>query len=133
MMVSSAGMGLSLAALGLIFALHAAAAMLVLGLILCYVACFAVGLGPAVWVMLAELFPTRIRARAMAVATVTLWGACLLISSTFLSLVKATGPAGAFWIYAALCMFAFVFLWRAVPETKGKTLEEIERTWQRSR
>ncbi len=129
LMIASGGMGVSLAVLGLIFALSPGSASLVLGLILCYVAFFAVGMGPGVWVVLAELFPTRIRARAMAVATVTLWGACMLISLTFLSLVKSIGASGAFWIYGAMCFFTFAFLWRVVPETKGKTLEEIERGW----
>jgi MFS family permease len=129
LMLASGGMGLSLAALGLVFFVQPSAAGLVLALTLCYVAFFAVGMGPGVWVVLSELFPTRIRARAMAVATVTLWGACMLISLTFLSLVKAIGASGAFWIYAAMCFVTFVFLGRVVPETKGKTLEDIERGW----
>ena len=69
-------------------------------LILCYVACFSFGMGPGVWVVISELFPTRIRGRAMSLATVALWLACLLITLTFLSLVKAFTAAGAFWIYA---------------------------------
>jgi sugar porter (SP) family MFS transporter len=129
LMIASGGMGVSLSVLGLIFFVQPSAATLVLALILCYVAFFAVGMGPGVWVVLSELFPTRIRARAMAVATVTLWGACMLISLTFLSLVKAIGASGAFWIYAAMCFLTFFFLWRVVPETKGKTLEAIERSW----
>jgi hypothetical protein len=122
-------MGMSLAALGLIFFVQPSAAGLVLGLILCYVAFFAVGMGPGVWVVLAELFPTRIRARAMSVATVTLWAACLLVSLTFLTLVKAIGASGAFWTYAVMSLFTFWFVWRMLPETTGKSLEDIERSW----
>ena len=103
----------------------------VLGLILCYVGFFSFGMGPGVWVVISELFPTRIRGRAMSVATVALWLACLLITLTFLSLVKAFTAAGAFWIYAALCGFTVWFVWRFTPETKGKNLEEIEQQWKR--
>jgi hypothetical protein len=65
----------------------------------------------------------------MAVATVSLWIACTVLTSTFLTLVSAIGTSGAFWLYAGICFFTFVFVWKAVPETKGKTLEEIERSW----
>ena len=101
------------------------------GVILAYVAFFAVGMGPAVWVLMSELFPTRIRGRAMAISTVALWVACTALTLTFLSLVDAIGISGAFWLYASICLFTLFFVWIAVPETKGKTLEEIERSWRR--
>jgi MFS family permease len=101
----------------------------ILAVILVYVAFFAVGMGPGVWVVMSELFPTRIRGRAMAVATVMLWTACTALTSTFLTLVSAVGTSGAFWLYAVMCLITFTFVWKAVPETKGKTLEEIERSW----
>ncbi len=126
---AAGGMGLSLAVLGTAFYLRPTGAMLILGIILCYVACFAVGMGPGVWVVMSELFPTRIRGRAMAIATVTLWLACLLLTLTFLSLVRVLGAAGAFWLYGVVCAFTFFFIWRVVPETKGQTLEQIERSW----
>ena len=78
-----------------------------------------------------ELFPTRIRGRAMAISTVALWVACTALTLTFLSLVDAIGISGAFWLYASICLFTLFFVWIAVPETKGKTLEEIERSWRR--
>jgi MFS family permease len=131
LMLASGGMGVSLAALGAIFLVRPNAASSVLGLILCYVGFFSVGMGPGVWVVLSELFPTKIRARAMSIATVSLWAACLLVSLTFLSLVTAISAAGAFWLYAAMSFFTFFFVWRVTPETKGKTLEEIERSWYR--
>jgi hypothetical protein len=101
----------------------------ILGCILSYVAFFAVGLGPGVWVVISELFLTNVRGRAMSVSTVTLWSACLLITSTFLSLVNAITIQGAFGLYAVLCLCTCLFVWRVVPETKGQTLEAIERQW----
>ncbi|MBI4603541.1 MAG: MFS transporter [Planctomycetes bacterium] len=100
-------------------------------LVLAYVASFAIGLGPVVWVLIAEIFPTRIRGRAMSLATISLWSACTLVSMTFLTLVEALTAAGAFWLYAVLSAATFAFVWRAVPETKGKTLEELEVLWTR--
>ena len=130
LMIASGGMGLSLAALGLAFLAGPAAGSGPLVLILCYVGCFSVGMGPGVWVVMSELFPTRIRGRAMSVATVSLWVACLLITLSFLSLVRLLSFSGAFWVYALMCVFTFLFVWRYVPETKGKSLERIEREWR---
>jgi sugar porter (SP) family MFS transporter len=127
---AAAGMGLSLTALGFVFKAGSVTPSSVLALILCYVACFSFGMGPGVWVVISELFPTRIRGRAMSVATVALWLACLLITVTFLSLVKAFTAAGAFWIYAFMCACTVWFVWRFTPETKGKNLEEIEQQWK---
>jgi len=89
-----------------------------------------VGMGPGVWVVMSELFPTRVRGRAMAIATVCLWGACLTATLTFLSLMNTLTPGGAFWLYGVMCVLTFVFIWRALPETKEKTLEEIEKWWR---
>ena len=129
LMLAAGGMGASLTVLGLLFKLQPDAAYPILAVILVFVAFFAVGMGPGVWVVMSELFPTRIRGRAMAIATVTLWSACTLLTFTFLSLVNALGPYGTFWLYAGICAFTFLFVWNAVPETKGRTLEEIERSW----
>lgn len=126
---AAAGMGASLTALGVVFSIGSATPSRVLGLILCYVAFFSFGMGPGVWVVISEMFPTRIRGRAMSVATVALWLACLLITLTFLSLVKALTAAGAFWTYAFMCACTVWFVWRLTPETKGKNLEEIEQHW----
>ena len=127
---AAAGMGLSLTALGFVFRAGSVTPSSVLALILCYVACFSFGMGPGVWVVISELFPTRIRGRAMSLATVALWLACLLITLTFLSLVKAFTAAGAFWIYALMCACTVWFVWKFTPETKGKNLEEIEQQWK---
>ena len=129
LMIASGGMGISLAILGMILLLYPSSGSPVLALILCYVAFFSVGMGPTVWVVISELFPTRIRGRAMSIATISLWAACTLITLSFLSLVKAISVSGAFWCYAVMCVLTFLFVWRVTPETKGKTLEEIERNW----
>jgi len=131
LIAAAAGMGVSLAALGLVFRAGSVTPSSVLALILCYVAFFSFGMGPGVWVVISELFPTRIRGRAMSLATVALWLACLLITLTFLSLVKAFTAAGAFWIYASMCAGTVWFVWKFTPETKGKNLEEIEQQWKR--
>ena len=129
LMIASAGMGASLLILGAAFAIQPKAGSFILTLIVLYVGCFSIGMGPGVWVVLSELFPTRIRGRAMSIATISLWVACLAITLTFLSLVKAISVSGAFWLYAMMCLVTVIFLWRAVPETKGRTLEEIEKEW----
>ncbi|WP_083325707.1 sugar porter family MFS transporter [Hymenobacter coccineus] len=128
LLFASGGMALTLGALVVALHQHAPGPWL-LGLIMGYVACFAVGLGPGVWVVITEIFPNAVRGRAASLATVALWVACTLISFTFLSLVKAAGLAGAFGLYAVLSAVTFGFVWWAVPETKGRTLEEIERAW----
>ncbi|MBZ5585770.1 MAG: MFS transporter, partial [Acidobacteriia bacterium] len=131
LVAGAAGMGLSLAGLGLAFRRDPLPVNLLLALILAYVACFATSMGPGVWVYISELFPTAIRGRAVSAATVCLWAACLLVTLTFLTLVQWLTPAGAFWIYAGLCAATVAFVWRAAPETSGKSLEEIQRLWTR--
>ena len=105
----------------------------IFGFTLAYVGSFAVAMGPVVWVVLAEIFPTRTRGRAMGVATVSLWIACFVVSQTVPSMFDTLGQALTFWTYALMCLVAFFFVLRFVPETKGKTLEEIERSWLRAK
>jgi sugar porter (SP) family MFS transporter len=129
LIVSAAGMAVAEISLGTAFLMHPPPSTFILAIVLLCVACFAVGLGPGVWVLLSELFPTRLRGRAMSVATISLWTACLGLTLSFLSLVHAITVTGAFWTYAAMCVATVVLVWRTVPETKGKSLEEIERLW----
>lgn len=129
LMLSSGGMAASLFFLGLEFRHVPVSPLLILLLILAYIASFGIGMGPGVWIVMSELFPTRLRGRAMAVATVSLWLASLLLTITFLSLVSALGPASTFWIYAGLSLFTFFLVWRSLPETKGRSLEQIEHMW----
>jgi MFS family permease len=79
--------------------------------------------------VISEIFPNKIRGRAASIATSTLWTGTLVVTLTFLSLVHALGVAGTFSIYAVLSAVAFLFIWRMVPETKGKTLEQIQHEW----
>jgi MFS transporter, SP family, galactose:H+ symporter len=91
-----------------------------------YVAFFAVGLGPVFWLLIAEIFPLGVRGRAMSLATISNWGFNLLVTVTFLGLIDLCGRAGTFFVYAILTLVAFAFTMRLVPETKGRSLEEIE-------
>jgi sugar porter (SP) family MFS transporter len=129
-LLSSAFGGMALSLVGVSAAIRfQAPAIVVLIFILTYVACFAVGVGTGTWVLMAEICPTRVRGRAMALATVCLWCGTLLVTLTFLSLVNLFTAAGVFLLYAVISIGAFLFVWRGVPETKGKTLEEIGRYW----
>jgi MFS transporter, SP family, arabinose:H+ symporter len=131
LLVGSAGMGVALALLGFAFRMSPPPTQLVLGLVLLYVASFAISMGAVIWVYIAELFPTRVRGRAMSVGTLFIWAACLLVTMTFLSMVRALGPSGAFWVYGSLCAVSFVFVWALAPETKGRSLEEIQQLWSK--
>jgi SP family galactose:H+ symporter-like MFS transporter len=93
-----------------------------------YVAFFAVGLGPVFWLLIAEIFPLAVRGRAMSLATISNWGFNLLVTITFLGLIDLFGRVGTFLLYAALTFVAIVFTAFLVPETKGRSLEEIEDT-----
>ena len=134
MMVGSAGMGLSLLAMGLAAYLQRTEIWVLL-FILGYIACFALSVGPVTWVILSEIFPTRIRGRAMGIATFCLWVANYIISQTFPMmdenpwLIEKFHHAFPFWLYGAFCVMLLAFVIRFVPETKGKTLEQIERHW----
>ena len=94
-----------------------------------YVGSFAVGLGPVFWLLIAEVYPLRLRGKAMGVATLANWGSNLVVALTFLSLVEALGRSGAFWLYAAVGVAAWLFAYFLVPETRGRSLEEIEAGW----
>lgn len=129
LLIASAGMGVSLFLLGRAFRLEQFEGRGVLLYVLTYVASFAVAMGPVVWVVISEIFPTKIRGRAMSAATVCLWVSCYLVSQFFPYMLE-TLKGTTFWVYAAICAVAFVFVALAVPETKGKTLEEIEKSWR---
>ena len=97
-----------------------------IGGLVIYVACFAFGLGPIFWLMISEIFPLKVRGAAMSAVTVTNWGMNLAVAVSFLTLVAVLGRAGTFWLYGVIAGAAWVFVYLLVPETKGRTLEQIE-------
>jgi MFS family permease len=98
-------------------------------LVVAAIACYAMTLAPVTWVALAEIFPHEARGACMAVATTALWAACFLLTYTFPLINRAAGTGATFWLYAAICALGFVFVFRRLPETRGKSLEEIEAGW----
>lgn len=129
LLVGSASMAICLLVIGIAFQTGNTAGPLVLIFILIYVASFAISLGPVVWVIMSEIFPNRIRGKATAIAAMTLWAADYVVSQSFPPLLSSAGPATTFWIYGSMSLLTFFFTWRFVPETKGKSLEEIESLW----
>jgi SP family sugar porter-like MFS transporter len=113
------------AILGALYRLHLQGKPM-LALVLAAIACYAVSLAPATWVVIAEIFPNRIRGSAMSIAVTALWTACFLLTYTFPLLNAALGAAGVFWTYAAICLAGLLFIYFRLPETRGITLEEIE-------
>jgi MFS family permease len=92
-----------------------------------YVGFFAVGMGPIPWLIISEIYPPVIRGQAMSLAVFCNWVANYFIALTFLDLAKGLTFAGAFCLYACIGLLAFFFIWKRVPETKGKSLEAVER------
>lgn len=91
------------------------------------IACYAMSLAPVTWVVLSEIFPNRIRGKGMSVATFALWSACFVLTYTFPILNRTLMASGTFWLYGFICVLGFWFIYKKLPETKGKSLEEIER------
>lgn len=120
----------SLAWIGLLFARGVSGTALLVG-ILGFVAAFAVAMGPIPWIVNSEIFPTKLRGRAMSVAIFCLWLADWIVTQTFPTLLERIGAAWTFWVYAACSLVSTVFVVLLVPETKGRTLEEIEASWRR--
>ena len=125
MLIGAGGLGLVYLTLGTCYALHLTGVLMV-GLVVTAIAVYAMTLGPVTWTLLAEIFPNRIRGVAMATCTFALWVGCCTLTFSFPSMNAALGSSGTFWTYSVICLLAFVFLWRRCPETKGKTLEQLE-------
>ena len=133
LLISLAGMTISLGVLGLAFALPQLSGSLgwiAVTSLMVYVGSFAVGLGPVFWLMLSEIYPLAIRGRAMSVGTIANWGANLIVALSFLTLTQMLGKAATFWLYGAVSIGAWLFAYFLVPETKGKSLEQIEAHWR---
>ena len=133
LLIGIAGQVFGLAVLGAAFKFEQLAGfksdIAIAGLVI-YVASFAVGLGPIFWLLISEIFPLRVRGAAMSAVTMTNWALNLAVAVTFLTLVAALGRAETFWLYGVIAIAAWVFCYRLVPETKGKTLEQIEAHWR---
>jgi sugar porter (SP) family MFS transporter len=133
LLVSLEGMAASLFVLGLAFSLpqfSASLAWIAIGSLMVYVGSFAVGLGPVFWLILSEIYPLGIRGRAMSVGTIANWGANLVVALSFLTLTQVLGKPATFCLYGVVTVAAWLFAFFLVPETKGKTLEQIESHWR---
>jgi SP family galactose:H+ symporter-like MFS transporter len=133
LLVSLAGMALGLFVLGLAFSLPQLSGSLgwiAVASLMVYVGSFAVGLGPVFWLILSEIYPLRIRGRAMSVGTVANWSANLIVALSFLTLTQVLGKPATFWLYGIVSVGSWLFAFFLVPETKGRSLEEIEAHWR---
>ncbi len=136
MLIGALGMAVAMLALGFVF-FSGATGYLALGCMMLYVASFALSWGPVVWVLLSEIFPNKIRGKAMAVAVAAQWISNYLVSLTFpmmddnTKLTELFNHGFAYWVYGIMSLLAMWFVWKFVPETKGKTLEEMEGLWKK--
>lgn len=128
MLSGSAGLAIIYTGLGALYYFHSHGVYM-LFLVVAAIACYAMSLAPVTWVVISEIFPNRIRGSAMSVAVTGLWIASFILTYTFPLLNHALGAAKTFWIYAAICVAGFLFIRARLPETKGKTLEQIESLW----
>ena len=125
-LIGAGGLGLIYLTLGTCYFFEVKGVMMVV-LVVAAISTYAMTLGPVTWTLLAEIFPHRVRGIAMATCTFALWVGCCTLTFSFPSMNAALGSSGTFWIYSAICVCAFIFLWNRCPETKGKSLEELEK------
>jgi len=126
MLLGAAGLALIYTAVGFCYAYHVQG-LPVLLLVLAAIACYSMSLAPVTWVVISEIFPNRIRGAAMSVAVAALWVACFILTYTFPLLNSKLGPSRTFWLYAVICVAGFIYIFVKLPETKCKSLEQIER------
>ncbi|MBS0620758.1 MAG: sugar porter family MFS transporter [Verrucomicrobia bacterium] len=127
LLVGTAGMAISLGFLSIAFFTSSALIdTIAIISLMSYLIFFAIGLGPVTWVLLSEIYPLKVRGKAMTLATFANWVFNYLVSLTFLDLITSLGAAGTFALFGAICALSFIFVFRYIPETKGKSLEEIE-------
>ena len=125
MLIGAGGLAIIYGILGFGYYIHLTGPIMLI-LVLIAIACYAMTLGPMVWVIIAEIFPNRIRGAAVSIAVAALWIACTILNFTFPLLNAAFGSHGTFWIYGIICVLSLALIFRYLPETKGKSLEEIE-------
>ena len=127
--VGTVGACSALSVIGFLFMTGRAEGMMIVAMLCMFVACFAFSMGPIKWVIMSEIFPTKIRGRAMAIATLAVWTTDGLYNQFFPMLRNHLGISGTFFLFAILLVPQLLFIWKVMPETKGRTLEEIERSW----
>jgi sugar porter (SP) family MFS transporter len=128
MLFGTAGLAIIYSTLGFLYHHHSHGVHMLL-LVVAAIGCYAMSLAPVTWVVISEIFPGRIRSAAVSISVTALWVACFVLTYTFPILNHSIGAAGTFWIYAVICALGFLYLIFNQPETKGKTLESIERMW----
>ena len=126
MLIGAGGLGLIYLTLGTCYFVGMEGFGMV-ALVVAAISVYAMTLGPVTWTLLAEIFPHRVRGIAMATCTFALWVGCCTLTFSFPSMNAALGSSGTFWIYSAICCCAFIYLLRNCPETKGKSLEDLEK------
>jgi len=124
------GAVLSLLIIGALFALGVTSGPWILIFILAFIACFAFSFGPVCWVVVGEIFPNAIRGKAMALATLSLWTGNFLVGQLTPVMLEGLGSSWTFWLFALCCSPALLLTWKLIPETKGRTLEDIEAYWK---
>lgn len=127
--VGTVGAFCSLMAIAILFRTGHTEGLMVVAMLCSFVACFAFSMGPIKWVIMSEIFPTKIRGRAMAISTLAVWITDGIYNQFFPMLRNKLGVSGSFAIFATLLLPQLLFIWKVMPETKGRTLEEIERSW----
>ena len=127
MLIGAGGLAVIYAILGTCYWMHITGFFMII-LVVAAIACYAMTLGPVAWVLIAEIFPNKVRGIAVATCTFALWVGSFTLTYSFPLLNTALGSYGTFWIYAAICLLGFIFFASKLPETKGKSLEELERT-----
>lgn len=125
------GMAICLGAVGLLYYMEMTQGYLLLVLLCGFVGCFAISLGPIPWVLISEIFPTKNRGVAMSLAIMVLWGGVILITQFTPVLFAGIGEAFTFWLFMINAIIVLIFTYKMIPETKGKSLEEIERSWRK--
>lgn len=120
------GLAVIYAFMGAAYYFHITGIMLLV-IVVVAIACYAMTLATTMWVIISEIFPNRVRGVAMSVCTFALWAACFILTYTFPMLNNTLGAAGTFWLYGLICLSGGIFVWRNLPETKGKSLEDLEK------
>ena len=126
MLIGAGGLGIIYLILGTCYYMQITGVMMVV-LVVAAISCYAMTLGPITWVLLSEIFPNKVRGVAMAICTFALWTGCCTLTFSFPIMNASLGSYGSFWIYSAICLVAFGFLYVNCPETKGKSLEQLEK------